>query len=453
MQKVALFLITSTSSHYNQSFKVARFLKTQGNKIVYGGDVDLKPLVLRNNFDFQFCPMSTIQSVLSVSHWSVSSLAVCFLKSLLDRLSNNRRDTYYESIFLIEKIIQQINPSLILMDSFMAPLSVIFNQTKARVVCLQTMMSTNKQPCVPPLTSSIISGNSFSCRIKASLSWNYYFLVRYFEMVLIRIIYFGQDNNSLLIDWMKNNLEEMIRFESNRTFHFTRKEIPEIILSPIELNYPWVGRINNQFYAGACINTDRQIDEEGKEVFFLLEKIANEKGSGGKLIYCSLGTLTDEHNKNSLSFYNKLVCLFGQRNELQLILSIGMGCVKYKCLLKDIPPNVHIFKFVPQLHVLSKVDLFITHGGLNSIVEAISYEVPMLIFPLNDDWDQNGNAARVVFHGLGIRLPFNSPTYRISKAIEYLLNDTPTRERLSFFGKMVRVSNQNTGELNAIFST
>ena len=64
--------------------------------------------------------------------------------------------------------------------------------------------------------------------------------------------------------------------------------------------------------------------------------------------------------------------------------------------------HVYIFDFVPQLAVLKQADLFITHGGLNSIKEAVYAEVPMLLYPIHPEYDPNGNTARVVYHGLGL---------------------------------------------------
>ena len=46
--------------------------------------------------------------------------------------------------------------------------------------------------------------------------------------------------------------------------------------------------------------------------------------------------------------------------------------------------------------------MMITHGGMNSITECIFRQIPMLVYPLNRNWDQPGNAARIVFHGLGM---------------------------------------------------
>jgi zeaxanthin glucosyltransferase len=47
--------------------------------------------------------------------------------------------------------------------------------------------------------------------------------------------------------------------------------------------------------------------------------------------------------------------------------------------------------------------MVINHGGMNTIYECIMAEKPMIVFPLSLKTDQNGNAARVVFHEIGVR--------------------------------------------------
>lgn len=67
-----------------------------------------------------------------------------------------------------------------------------------------------------------------------------------------------------------------------------------------------------------------------------------------------------------------------------------------------VPDNFMVYPFVPQLEVLQHANLFITHGGMNSINEAMYYGVPMVVIPL--DADQYINANRTVELGLASRI-------------------------------------------------
>lgn len=68
--------------------------------------------------------------------------------------------------------------------------------------------------------------------------------------------------------------------------------------------------------------------------------------------------------------------------------------------LKPLPENVTAATWGPQVKILSRSLLFITHGGCSSIKEAIYFGVPMIVFP--HCWDQPGMAARVKYHHLGL---------------------------------------------------
>jgi UDP:flavonoid glycosyltransferase YjiC (YdhE family) len=61
---------------------------------------------------------------------------------------------------------------------------------------------------------------------------------------------------------------------------------------------------------------------------------------------------------------------------------------------------VIVVERAPQLALLQRARLMITHGGLGSVKECVARGVPMLVFPL--DIDQPGNGARVAHHGLGL---------------------------------------------------
>jgi zeaxanthin glucosyltransferase len=53
------------------------------------------------------------------------------------------------------------------------------------------------------------------------------------------------------------------------------------------------------------------------------------------------------------------------------------------------PPGAVLRPWLPQLEVLEHTDVMITHGGANSVMEALAHEVPLLISPIcNDQFHQ-----------------------------------------------------------------
>jgi MGT family glycosyltransferase len=96
------------------------------------------------------------------------------------------------------------------------------------------------------------------------------------------------------------------------------------------------------------------------------------------IIYISLGTLLN----TSAKFFRKCIKAF-QNQPVSVIMSIGNIVTKKQ--LGKIPDNFFIYTFVPQLKVLQNASLFITHGGMNSVNEALFYGVPMLVIPIGND--------------------------------------------------------------------
>jgi zeaxanthin glucosyltransferase len=58
--------------------------------------------------------------------------------------------------------------------------------------------------------------------------------------------------------------------------------------------------------------------------------------------------------------------------------------------------------FAPQQWALQNADAVVTHGGLNTVMDAIVARTPMLVMPIA--FDQPGVAARVTHAGIGLQL-------------------------------------------------
>ncbi|MGE3277356.1 MAG: glycosyltransferase [Vicinamibacterales bacterium] len=66
------------------------------------------------------------------------------------------------------------------------------------------------------------------------------------------------------------------------------------------------------------------------------------------------------------------------------------------------PSGVRVFPFVDQLSILKEASLVVTHGGLQTVTEALAHGVPMIVLPL--DVDQHVVARRAVHAGAAIVL-------------------------------------------------
>ena len=126
-------------------------------------------------------------------------------------------------------------------------------------------------------------------------------------------------------------------------------------------------------------------------VEFPFEKL-NEK----PLIYASMGTLQNHFEDIFRVIAEACVGL-----DAQLVISLGGGLEPKT--FSNLPGQPLVVKYAPQLELLKKAALVITHAGLNTTLESLSYGVPMVAIPITDD--QPGVAARIAWTGTGECLP------------------------------------------------
>lgn len=117
-----------------------------------------------------------------------------------------------------------------------------------------------------------------------------------------------------------------------------------------------------------------------------------EKLDGRPLIYASMGTL-----QNRQKHIFGIIAEACAGLDVQLVLSLGGG---------EKPENMGklggepiVVEFAPQLELLKRAALCITHAGLNTALECLSNGVPMVAIPITND--QPGVAARIQWTGTG----------------------------------------------------
>lgn len=124
---------------------------------------------------------------------------------------------------------------------------------------------------------------------------------------------------------------------------------------------------NSYQFVGPCIH------DRGEGLDFVLNKT-----SGRKIIYISLGTVFN----NVRNFYT--MCFEAMKEfDGQVILSVGqhIDITSFGTL----PDHFIVRHYIPQLTVLQNADLFITHGGMNSVHEALYFGVPLIVVPMSAD--------------------------------------------------------------------
>ncbi len=147
----------------------------------------------------------------------------------------------------------------------------------------------------------------------------------------------------------------------------------------------------------------------------------------GSLIYLSLGSLGGA----DVDLMRRLTG-FLATSPHRFVVSKGPRADEY-----ELPDNMWGLGMLPQTRLIPLADLVITHGGNNTVCEALHFGKPALVLPLF--WDQYDNAQRLAETGYGRRLD----TYRVEaaelrQAVDDLLGDGALRARAAAAGREIR---------------
>jgi MGT family glycosyltransferase len=208
--------------------------------------------------------------------------------------------------------------------------------------------------------------------------------------------------------------------EENKTWWYgelgPRLILPEIMLCPKAFQLPG-GPADGRQYLGDFVDIDRH--EEPLEADVLDE--------GKPLVFCSLGTAAAFY-PHTLRFFRAVVAASRLREDWQFVLHVGSHPEAAK--LGSSRANLLIRERVPQLALLRRASVMVTHGGMNSLMECIHFGVPMVIIP--GLRDQPGNATRAVHHGLAVTASMVSITAKeLVSLIACTMTDRSIREALA----------------------
>jgi MGT family glycosyltransferase len=120
--------------------------------------------------------------------------------------------------------------------------------------------------------------------------------------------------------------------------------------------------------------------------------------------------------------------------ELQFVLAVG-GQLDPK-QLGAVPANAVVVSYAPQIEVLRRSSLCITHAGLNTALEALSSGVPMVALPITND--QPGVAARIANKKLGVVIsPHQASPENFVTAIKQVQGDPTYRNNVQRMQKAI----------------
>ncbi len=141
-------------------------------------------------------------------------------------------------------------------------------------------------------------------------------------------------------------------------------------------------------------------------------------------VLVSLGTVNADRGAR---FYRAVVEAFTGA-ELQIILAAPPE------LVGEVPDNILVQGWVPQVALLPEVDAVVSHAGHNTVCEALLHGVPLVVAPIKDD--QPVVAQQVADAGAGVRIRFGRVTAKgLRAAVREVLEDGRYRAAAEEIGR------------------
>jgi zeaxanthin glucosyltransferase len=158
-----------------------------------------------------------------------------------------------------------------------------------------------------------------------------------------------------------------------------------------------------------------------------------EELTGKPLVCASMGTI---QNQIFLVFETIAAACVGL--DVQLVISLGGGIPL--AAMSALPGAPLVVRYAPQLEVLKRAALTITHAGLNTVLESLTNGVPMVAIPIAND--QPGTAARIVWAGVGEMISISDLTVA---RLRSLIHKVLTQESYKVQALRLQAAIQNSG--------
>lgn len=284
-----------------------------------------------------------------------------------------------------------------------------------RVVVLNTSLPQTRDPKLPPLRGAGAARTDAAGRLATAWAWRRFLTGRRVSARAARLV--GAEPPYSITDRFGRELGLAPgALDRDTVFYSQLRDRPELVLCPDAFDFPRPHRSLRYFVESM---DRRRHDQEGPATGL--------PPGDGPLVYCSLGT---QRYRTDLTpaLFGSMVELAAARPDRRFVLSLGQHLEPAR--LGPLPPNVTAHRSVPQVAVLREAAAMVTHGGLGTVKECVLAGVPMVVVPLAVD--QEGNAARVVHHGIGRLVPLGDATATVlGDRLDDLIGSASVRDAMA----------------------
>ena len=389
MARIA-FLVDVEQGHIFSTFSLARKLKNRGHEVFYLGVADVEEMIRKQGMEFR--PL--LKDLMPLG--AVAKLRAEYLK---DQQRHEKILFYIKPMLegtMLDSVVKEIRPDVIIIGSFFEAIAIRYKYNVPVVMWNPTIRKQSRAEACQSVIQVLIEVPD-ACDLVGVLA-----------SAGVKVRNFADVANLVL-------------------------SIPELAFIPKAFELPDRVEDDLVFYVGP------EIDLERVEEQFVWDQLSPELS----LIYCSLGSQFDIKHEAGRRFIKTVIDAVARRPEWQLLVSLGSRMEPEEFM--PVPPHVHLSRWAPQLQVLSRANVMITHAGAGATKECIVNGVPMLAVPMMRD--QFDCAERIVHHGLGLRADIERiSAAEVASMLEQLLADESCRARVNAMKEeFQRVDAMNVG--------
>jgi MGT family glycosyltransferase len=396
------FVSMPLSGHLNPMTALARKLQSRGNEVVFFGVPDVEPFARAAGLDFVSYgeadyPFGSIEQVYgSVATMRGFEIVEHSCLNLNPRLARVALDC------LAEKLVTTAVEGLVI-DTVHFFIELVPLSLSIPYVHVWNVLHLDFSGATPP---SLFSGPLDSSREGLKRNREHVRKLGALLHPLANVARAYAERVGLNIDWNDPSA--------------TVSKLAVITQTPKAFDFPGIPWPAHFHYAGPLH------DDQGRAT----EPFPWERLTDKPLVYASLGTLVNGLDK----VYRHILKAAEPLEDVQLVLSIGKNIRQED--LGPVPVNTIVVRSAPQIELLKRAALCITHAGLNTVLESLAKGVPMVAIPIG--YDQPGTAARIAHHGVGELIELEDlTTDGLSHRIQRVLRNPRYRSRAQYFQRMI----------------
>jgi zeaxanthin glucosyltransferase len=397
------FISMPLAGHLNPMTALARKLKSRGHETVFIGVPDAAPIVKAAGLDFvPFCekefpagavskgysPVAKLQG-LAVAEYSIRELHPKRCQAALQHLPEKLAD---------EKI------DALVIDTIHFFVELVPIRLGMPYVHIWNVLHLDRSGQTPPCFLDLPYETSAE-----GLARNWQGVKRVHELLSPVVAVAKENAAAYKLDIDFND------------WNSTASKLAIITQTPKEFDLP-IPKLPSQFHYAGPFH-----DGRGREpIDFPFEQL-----TGQPLIYASMGTLLNGMER----VYREILESIRKCSDLQAVLVIGRNIRRED--IEPIPANAIVVTRAPQLELLRRAALCITHAGINTALEALAEGVPLLGIPVG--FDQPGVATRIKYHRVGDCIDVGAmKSESLIPMIRKVLADASYRDNAIRFKKIIR---------------